>query len=154
MRLAQPLSARLLRLSRVDARLLTVLVGVVLLGVSGCSKSTEEVSGGPAGIGFTEFVVEVRSADGEPVEGARVRIDLLFSLLGTPHRFGPVSTSSTGRVTMRDRFPCCGWVPASVFVDPPDGSNLVGVIRQDSAYSGPVPGEQHVVQVTLSAPEH
>jgi len=123
LRLAQPLLARLRRLSRVDARPLIVLVGIVLLGVSGCSQSAEEVGGGPAGIGFTEFVVEVRAADGAPVEGARVRIEIHFSQLGIPHRFGPVSSTSAGRVTLRDRFECCGWVPATVLVDPPDGSS-------------------------------
>lgn len=151
---AHTLPDRARRPARVGAWRLTVLVGIVLLGVAACSKSAEEVAGGPAGIGFTEFVVEVRTADGLPIEGAGVRIDLHFSLLGTPHRFGPVSTRITGRVTLRDRFECCGWVPATVFVDPPGGSNLLGAVWQDSAYSGPVPGEQHVVQVTLSAPEH
>jgi hypothetical protein len=138
-------------IQRFVARAALVIFGVAI--VAACSKSAEEVSGGPAGIGFTEFVVEVRTDDGAPLSGARVRADLVYNPQIPPIRFGPVSTNASGRVTLRDRYPCCGWIPANVFVDPPDGSNLVGVIRQDSAYSGPVPGEQHVVQVTLSAPE-
>jgi len=138
-------------------RRFAVQTALIICGVAtaaACSRSAEEVSGGPAGIGFTEFVVEVRAADGAPVAGAHVRIDIHFSQLGTPHRFGPVSTTSAGRVTLRDRFECCGWVPANVFVDPPDGLNLVGVVRQDSAYSGPIPGVPHVVQVTLTEQEN
>lgn len=138
-------------IQRFVARAALVILGVAI--VAACSKSATEAAGGVGGIGFTEFVVEVRTGDGSPLPGARVRAELVYHPQIPPDLFGPVSTNASGRVTLRNRYPCCGWIPTRVFVDPPDGSNLLGAVRQDSAYSGPVPGVQHVVQITLTTPE-
>lgn len=102
---------------------------------------------------ITVLVVEVQSADGLPIEGARVRIDLHYAPLFPPHQFGPVSTRSNGQVTFRERLPEWGWVPVTIFVEPPTGTSLVEVVRPDSTHYGPLPALTHVVQVTLTAPE-
>lgn len=86
---------------------------------------------------------------GTPVGGARVRVDVGEHPVIPPHPFGPSSTNSSGRVTFRDGLPDFGWIRSRISVEPPVGSNLVGVVQQDSAHFGPLPAVPHVVQVTL-----
>lgn len=133
------------------------MVGLVLSGVAtvaACSQSAEEVAGGVAGVMWTDLVVEVRSADGVPMEGARVRIDVHYAPLLPPHPFGPISTGINGRVTYRERADNWGWVPVTISVEPPTGTSLVEVVRPDSTHYGPLPALTHVVQVTLTEPEN
>jgi len=151
---AHTLPDRARRPARVGAWRLTVLVGIVLLGVAACSRGAGELTGGPAGVMWTDLVVEVRSADGVPMEGARVRIDVRYAPLLPPHPFGPISTGVNGRVTYRERADNWGWIPVTIFVEPPTGTSLVGVVRTDSTHYGPLPPRTHVVQVTLTEPEN
>jgi hypothetical protein len=154
LRVAHSLLVCARRMARNSRWRIAVLVGLVLFGVPGCSQSAGEVTGGPAGVMWTDLVVEVRSADGVPVGGARVRIDVHYAPLLPPHPFGPISTGINGRVTYRERADNWGWVPATISVEPPTGTSFVDVVRPDSTHYGPLPALTHVVQVTLTEPEN